>query len=142
MVKTFDGKLQKAIEKGKIEGKIKFEGELKAGVCFKIEMPSDITTYASNWLILCNTARCYPNSFFKVENDNGNTVEVTCAQTDLENKRNFLSGFGKIIAEDPVAVICPEMVHDENLSRQIGEDFLVDVGIVWTLIPLNGSYEE
>ena len=99
--------------------KIKFEAELKEAVQFTVELPDSIERYSKNFLIIWNNAREYPREFYKVENNAGNNVYVTCPKESAESVREFLEQFGEIKREGKVFICKPEYIYTDASSNYL-----------------------
>ena len=68
------------------------EKAIQITVCLE----GDVQKYALSFLHIWNNAREYPNMFYKVENNSGNDVIVTCRPKDAESIKEYLEQFGKV----------------------------------------------
>lgn len=61
-----------------------------------VSLDGDIQKYALSFLHIWNNAREYPEIFYKVENNSGNDVIVTCKTEDAERVKEYLENFGEV----------------------------------------------
>lgn len=81
---------------------IKYSHEKERATMFTLRIDKPVQKYALDFLNIINNAREYPNTFYKIENNPGNDVYVTCRTSDKENIKYYLTQFGDIINEEEV----------------------------------------
>ena len=81
---------------------IKYSHKKERATMFTLTIDKSVREYALDFLNIINNAREYPNTFYKVENNSGNNVYITCRTSDKENVKYYLTQFGKIIDEEEV----------------------------------------
>ena len=81
---------------------IKYSHKKERATMFTLTIDKPVREYALDFLNIINNAREYPNTFYKVENNSGNNVYITCRTSDKENVKYYLTQFGKIIDEEEV----------------------------------------
>lgn len=81
---------------------IKYSHEKQNAIRLSVELKGNVQEYAMSFLQIFNNAREYPNMIYRVENNPGNTVYVTCNPEDVDAVRGFLSQFGEIENEEEI----------------------------------------
>lgn len=75
---------------------VKYFHEKEKATRITVRLEGDTQRYALSFLHIWNNAREYPNMFYKVENNSGNDVYITCRTKDKESITEYLEQFGKI----------------------------------------------
>ena len=75
---------------------IKYYHEKEKATKISVSIEKDVREYALAFLHIWNNAREYPNMFYKVENNSGNSVFVTCNSKYTEEIKEYLQNFGEI----------------------------------------------
>ena len=75
---------------------IKYYHEKEKATRITVKLEGDVQEYALSFLHIWNNAREYPNMFYRVENNSGNSVFVTCRTKDAESITEYLEQFGEI----------------------------------------------
>ncbi len=103
--------------------KIKFEAELKEAIQFELEVTEE---YAKHLLVIFNNAREYPEKFLDVHNNSKNSIFVTCPKNEIQNMKDFLEWYGKIIAIRKVLVCKPEYIYTKQSAEYLDNVFESD----------------
>lgn len=79
--------------------------------------------YKNAWLIICNNAREYSDTIYKVSNANNSNIYVLCNPDSAESTRSWLSQFGEIIQEgyEKVAVFVDVSC---DYTKSFDEDYI------------------
>lgn len=93
-------------------------------------LEGDVQKYALSFLHIWNNAREYPNMFYKVENDSGNNVYITCRKTDTESITEYLEQFGKIVDTEEIDYFIIKADYDfKGWEELFGNDCEVEFAI-------------
>lgn len=75
---------------------IKYYHKKEKATKISVELKSNTQEYALSFLHIWNNAREYPNMFYKVENNSGNSVFITCNPKYVDEVKEYLEQFGEI----------------------------------------------
>lgn len=81
---------------------IKYYHEKEKATRITVRLEGDVQKYALSFLHIWNNAREYPNMFYRVENNSGNNVYITCRTKDAESITEYLEQFGEIICTEEI----------------------------------------
>lgn len=100
---------------------IKYYHEKEKATRITVRLEGDVQKYALSFLHIWNNAREYPDMFYKVENNSGNDVYITCRTKDAESIKEYLEQFGKIVYTEEINWIIISAQYDKA-----GYDILFD----------------
>lgn len=111
---------------------IKYSHEKEKAIRFSVELKGNTQEYAMSFLHIWNNAREYPDMFYKVENNSGNTVYVTCNPKYTEEIKAYLEQFGEIWYTEEinwivVSIQCDMKGFEELYDDDCDTDFTVNV---------------
>lgn len=101
---------------------IKYFHKKEKAIQFSVELKGDTQEYALSFLHIWNNAREYPNMFYKVENNSGNSVFVTCNPKYTEEIKAYLEQFGEIWDTEEINWIIISAEYDMNGWRELFDD--------------------
>ena len=81
---------------------LKYSHEKEKATRITVSLEGDVQKYALSFLHIWNNAREYPNMFYRVENNSGNNVYVTCRTEDAESITEYLDQFGEIVYTEEI----------------------------------------
>lgn len=81
---------------------IKYYHEKEKATRITVSLEGDVQQYALSFLHIWNNAREYPNMFYKVENNSGSNVYVTCRTKDADSITEYLEQFGEIVYTEEI----------------------------------------
>ena len=106
---------------------IKYRHEKEKAIQITVRLDGDIQTYALSFLHIWNNAREYPEMFYKVENNSGNDVIVTCRPKDAEKIKEYLEQFGEIWYTEEINWFVIFAEYDRNGWNELfGDDCEAD----------------
>lgn len=106
---------------------IKYYHEKEKATRITVSLEGDIQQYALSFLHIWNNAREYPNIFYKVENNSGSDVIVTCRPKDAENIKEYLEQFGKVWYTEEINWFVISAEYDrKGWNELFGDDCEVD----------------
>lgn len=109
---------------------VKYFHEKEKANRITVSLEGDTQTYALSFLHIWNNAREYPNMFYKVENDSGNYVYITCRKKDTETITEYLENFGKIIDTEEINYFTIKAEYDmKGWEELFGNDCEVDFAV-------------
>lgn len=111
---------------------IKYYHNKEKATRITVRLEGDVQRYALSFLHIWNNAREYPNMFYKVENNSGNDVFVTCRTKDAESIAEYLEQFGKIVYTEEINWFVISAEYDmkgwkELFPDDCDTDFTVEV---------------
>lgn len=121
--------------------KLRFEAELEEAVQFEVKLPEDLKTYSENFLVIFNNAREYPEYFYKVENNHGHEVFVTCAKNSAKEVKDFLEWRGEVTNERKVFVCKPEYISTKETDKYLDDLYAVPENAPWNIVTLAPDLE-
>ena len=121
--------------------KLRFEAKLEEAVQFEVTLPGDIKTYSANFLAIVNNAREYPREFYKVENNSGNEVYVTCPKSSADAVKHFLEWKGEITKERRVLVCKPEYIPTRETDMYLDKLYELPDDAPWDIVTLAPELE-
>lgn len=71
-----------------------------------------LEAYKEAWLIISNNARCYPDSFYQVRNNDHDDIYVMSNPKSAKEAESFLSQFGEITRNDDKYVVFVDVECD------------------------------
>jgi len=106
--------------------------EKEKAIRITVRLEGGVQKYALSFLHIWNNAREYPDMFYKVENDSGNDVYVTCRPKDAESIKEYLEQFGEIVYTEEInwIIISAEYNkagYEELFDGDNETDFSVDI---------------
>ena len=104
--------------------------EIEKATMFTLNINKPVQEYAMNFLHIINNAREFPNMFYEVRNNSGNSVYVTCRTKDKDSIKEYLEQFGEIMFEEIVnrVIIIPEL--DSKTYHEIYDGDIDEVQFV------------
>lgn len=85
-------------------------------VMFTVNMPSKVEDYALVFLQMFNSVREYPQMLYRIENNSGNSVFITCNPSYKGSVREWIESFDGVSIE-----------YEERVDRFIvGAEYNVD----------------
>lgn len=95
-----------------------------------VSLDGNLEKYALSFLHIWNNAREYPEMFYKVENNSGNDVIVTCRPKDAENIKEYLEQFGEITFTEEINWIVISAEYDSKGWQELfGDDCEVEFAV-------------
>lgn len=101
---------------------VKYFHKKEKAIQFSVELKGDTQEYALSFLHIWNNAREYPNMFYKVENNSGNSVFVTCNPKYTDEIKEYLKQFGEIWSTEEINWIIISAEYDMNGWRELFDD--------------------
>ena len=109
---------------------VKYSHEKQKAIQITVRLDGDVQGYALSFLHIWNNAREYPDMFYKVENNSGNDVYVTCRPKDAESIKEYLEQFGRIILVEEINWIVISAQYDFNGWEELfGDDCDVEFSV-------------
>lgn len=106
---------------------IKYFHEKEKATRITVNLKGDIQQYALSFLHIWNNAREYPNMFYKVENNSGSDVIVTCRTKDADNIKEYLEQFGEVWHTEEINWFVISAEYDrKGWNELFGDDCEVD----------------
>lgn len=93
---------------------LKFDHTKSKATRFSITLEGDVQKYALSFLNIFNHWREYPKAFYKVENNSGNDVFVTCNPERADDVRDYLENFGTIWSEETINLFTISPTYDRS----------------------------
>lgn len=111
---------------------VKYYHEKQKAIKITVRLDGDTQEYAMSFLHIWNNAREYPNMFYKVENNSGNDVFVTCRPSDAEAIKEYLEQFGEIRYTEEINWFIIHAEYDKNgwyelFGEDCEQDFTVEI---------------
>ena len=101
---------------------IKYYHEKEKATRITVNLEGDIQQYALSFLHIWNNAREYPNMFYRVENNSGNDVIVTCRTKDAENIKEYLEQFGEVWYTEEINWFTIKAEYDRSGWNELFDD--------------------
>lgn len=102
---------------------LKFQHEKQKAIQFSVNLEGDTQKYALSFLHIWNNAREYPNMFYKVGNNSGNDVFVTCNPKYQKEIKEYLEQFGEIWDMEEINYMVISATYDRNGWNELfGDD--------------------
>lgn len=109
---------------------IKYSHKKEKAVQLTVCLEGDVQKYALSFLHIWNNAREYPEMFYKVENNSGNDVIVTCRPKDAERIKEYLEQFGEVWHEEEINWFVISAEYDRQGWKELfGDDCETDFAI-------------
>lgn len=109
---------------------VKYYHEKQKATQITVRLEGNTQEYALSLLHIINNAREYPNMFYKVENNRGNDVYITCRTEDAEDIREYLEQFGKIVLVEEINWIIIKAQYDKSGWEELfGDDCDVEFAV-------------
>lgn len=109
---------------------LKFDHKKNKATRFTVSLEGDVQKYAMSFLNIVNHCREYPEAFYKVENNSGNDVIVTCNPKRADNVRDFLENFGEVWHEETINYFVISCHYDRaGWNELFGDDCEVDFAV-------------
>ena len=111
---------------------VKYYHEKQKAIQITVRLDGDVQEYAMSFLHIWNNAREYPNMFYKLENNRGNDVFVTCRPSDAEAIKEYLEQFGEIRYTEEINWFVVHAEYDrtgwtELFGEDCDQDFTVEI---------------
>lgn len=109
---------------------IKYNHKKEKATKISVYLNGDLQKYALSFLHIWNNAREYPNMFYKVENNSGNSVFVTCNPKYVEEMKEYLEQFGEIDFIEEINWMVISAEYDmKGWEELFGDDCEVDFAV-------------
>lgn len=106
---------------------VKYFHEKEKAIQITVRLDGNIQEYALSFLHIWNNAREYPNMFYKVQNNSGNSVHVTCNSKYADEIKEYLEQFGEILYTEEVNWIIISAQYDQKGWQELfGDDCEVE----------------
>lgn len=101
---------------------IKYYHKKEKAVLFSITLEGNTQEYALSFLHIWNNAREYPHMIYKVENNSGNSVFVTCNPKRAEEVKEYLEQFGEIWNTEEINWFVISAEYDRSGWKELFDD--------------------
>ena len=110
---------------------VKYFHKKEKAIRFSVELEGNTQEYALSFLHIWNNAREYPYMLYKVENNSGNSVFITCNPKKAEEVKEYLEQFGEIWCTEEIDWIIISAEYDYKGWQELfgNEDCEVDFTI-------------
>lgn len=109
---------------------VKYYHKKEKAIKISVSLEGDVQKYALSFLHIWNNAREYPNMFYKVENNSGNSVFITCNPKYAEEIKEYLEQFGEIWDTEEINWIVISAEYDlKGWEELFGNDCEVDFAV-------------
>lgn len=101
---------------------VKYYHEKEKANRITVSLKGDTQKYALSFLHIWNNAREYPEMFYKVENNSGNYVYITCRKKDTETITEYLEQFGEIVDTEEINYFTIKAEYDFKGWNELFDD--------------------